>query len=161
MKINPIRYPDVIISGHAIVDRGFFDNCELILRNSWGPLWCKKGDADRSITDYAPTEAWGVTLKTIVNDLPPAGQFHHVFSVPMARGDKSEEVKNLQIALMISKDLAYVQPLDRGYYGELTQTAVFKYQIRKGVQMGWAERYLYKGRYCGPKTLARLNSDFA
>lgn len=77
-KINPIRYPDVIISGHAIVDKGY-DNLELTLRNSWSAAWANKGDADRSIIGYAPTEAWGVTLKLVVNDLPPAGDFHHSF----------------------------------------------------------------------------------
>jgi hypothetical protein len=158
-KINPLRYPSVIVSGHAIVEKGF-DPSFLTLRNSWSAEWCKQGDADRSITGYAPTESWAVTLKPIVNDLPAAGTFHHLFLTLLAYGDRSDEVRNLQIALMIGGDLPYVQPIDRGYYGVQTQAAVYKYQLRKKIPLSWIEKYIYKGRYCGPKTLAALTADF-
>ena len=160
-KINPIRPPQQVVSGHAMNYTGY-DISLFELLNDWGLPWCNKDFANFFPDKYPTIEAWAVTLDRIANDLPPADQFHHTFNTAMERSTKYvEEVKYLQIALMISGDLDYVQPSVRGYYGQQTQEAVLRYQLRKKLPLSWIERYVYAGRYCGAKTLGALNADFA
>jgi hypothetical protein len=159
--IDPLRPPKVVISGHAIVDMGYNNTKNLYtLRNSWGEEWNCKGNGHTDIVWYPPTEAWAVTLAPLGNDLPSAADFKHNFTKPMKRGDKDPEVVQLQIALMISNFLAFVPVADRGVYGPQTQAAVYKYQLAKNIPLTAIERLVYKGFYCGPKTLNRLNKDF-
>lgn len=159
VDIDPLRAPVQYVSGHATVDYGF-DGTFHKKRNSWSTAWDLQGNATFNPDNYPTIEAWGCTLDRIVNDLPAVEDFKHAFLVPMERGQRGEEVRQLQIALMISGDLDYVQPIDRGYYGSLTQSAVLRYQLRKKIPLSWTERYIYAGRYCGKKTLAALTKDF-
>lgn len=158
-KIDPLRPPVNVVSGHAVVHTAY-DPVSLELRNSWSTSWDCDGNGHHEHNRYLPRESWAVTLDKVANDLPAEGTFHHSFIIPMQQGDLKEEVKNLQIALMITGDMDYVQPIDRGFYGPKTTAGVFRYQLRKKIPMTWTEKTIYKGRYCGPKTLAELTKDF-
>lgn len=157
--INPLRPPALVVSGHAVIPFGYTET-HIKLLNDWSLAWCDNDTALFNPITYPVTEAWAITTENIPNDLPPAESFKHNFITAMQRGQRNEEVRNLQIALMIGGDMEYVQPLDRGYYGQLTQDGVLRYQIRKKIPLSWTERYVYSGRYCGPKTLAVLNAEF-
>lgn len=158
-KMLPIRPPAAVISGHAWLHKAY-SSTSRTGRNSWGSEWANNGEGNH-LENYRPTECWAVTLDRIVNDLPKASDFKHEFKTAMQRSDRNDEVKNLQIALMIMGDLDFVQAIDRGYYGALTQEAVYKYQLRKNLPLSFTEKYIYRGRYAGAKTLAALNKDFA
>lgn len=154
--IAPLRPPKEVISGHAVVLCGydFTDTSDFDVMNSWGTQWCKSGICYHS-TNNMPTEAWAVSLDIVKNDLPSPKDFKYTFTKSMTRGSSGKEVLNLQIALMISGDLEYVQPKDRGFYGAKTQKAVYDFQRRVGIP---ASSF---GLYCGPKTLAALNAIYS
>jgi len=158
-KIDPLRPPAVVVSGHAVVHTAY-DPIMLELRNSWSKAWDCEGNAHHEHARYMPLESWAVTLDKVANDLPAETDFHHAFTIPMKQGDLGPEVKALQIALMITGDMDFVQPVDRGFYGPKTTAAVFRYQLRKKLPLSWTEKTVYKGKYCGPKTIAVLTENF-
>ncbi len=157
--LNPLRKPAEIVSGHAMVYYGY-DETSIKLLNDWSSAWSFNDTAYFHPNEYPTIEAWALTTEMIPNDLPAAEDFHHTFKITMQRGDHGEEVRNLQIALMISGDLEFVQPDDRSFFGSLTQAAVLRFQLRRGIPLSYTERYIYAGRYAGAKTLAALNQDF-
>ena len=153
-RIMPLRKPAEIVSGHAITHHSHTPLGHNELRNSWGVEWGALGDGWHNFDNYPVTEAWAVTLDRYVNDLPPADQFGYFFTQNLTRGSRGEEVRNLQIALMILGDLEFVQPGDRGYYGAKTQDAVRKFLQRMKISPH------YYGLYWGPKARAAMNNLF-
>lgn len=154
-KIMPLRKPEQVISGHAVTHISLTPLGNNELRNSWGPEWGALGDGWHKYDDYPVTEAWAVTLDRYVNDLPAANEFKYTFTQNLTRGSRGEEVRNLQIALMILGFLDFVQPVDRGYYGALTQEAVKKFLIAEKISPN------YLGLYWGPKARTAINKIFA
>lgn len=154
-KIMPLLKPTNVISGHAINHYGYENSIFTDLRNDWGPEWGNLGDGFHLYDNYPVTEAWAVTLDRYVNDLPAADQFKYTFTQNLTRGSRGEEVRNLQIALMILGYLDFVQPADRGYYGALTQEAVKKFLIAQKISP------TYAGLYWGPRGRAALNNIFS
>ena len=154
-KILPLRKPEFVISGHAISHLAYSPLGNTELRNSWGKEWGALGDGYHNPDNYPVTEAWAVTLDRYVNDLPAADQFKYTFTQNLTRGSRGEEVRNLQIALMILGFLDFVQPADRGYYGALTQEAVKKFLIAQKISPN------YLGLYWGAKSRAAMNNLFA
>lgn len=83
--------------------------------------------------------------------LPPKFKFNF----NMQYGDRTENVKKLQQRLI---DMAYTIPSGAtGFYGKETQAAVYRFQMLNVPNLSIAERYIYKGKYCGEKTRIVLN----
>lgn len=72
-----------------------------------------------------------------------------LFTKDMKEGDQNGDVRNLQIMLGVTPT---------GYYGPKTKAAVLSFQINNGVPLSFWERYVARGKYCGPKTREKLNS---
>lgn len=56
-KVEPLRAPKVVVSGHAVTDSNY-DGDSFRVANQWGTDWADKGTAYRIHKDYRPTEAW-------------------------------------------------------------------------------------------------------
>lgn len=154
----PLKPSNPVISGHAVnifsydsTIQGMRDTC----RNSWSIAWGNQGNGDFYVAQYAPTEAWAVTLETIVNQLPAVSDFDYQFQTDMQFGDTNDDVKQLQTFLKIQGYFDF--PTATGFYGSVTQDAVYQFQL-KNVQMNMIEKYIYRGKYCGTKTRAAINS---
>ena len=82
--------------------------------------------------------------------LPPVAEFQ----TSMKFGDESYDVEKLQAFMIRHK---YMQPVSSlGYYGKLTQEAVFKFQLEH-CNLSWYEKNILKGKVCGQKTITKLN----
>lgn len=82
--------------------------------------------------------------------LPPVQEFQ----TPIKFGDESYDVEKLQAFMIRHK---YMQPVSSlGYYGKLTQEAVFKFQLEH-CNLSWYEKNILKGKVCGEKTITKLN----
>lgn len=64
-KLEPLRKPKQIISGHAITECNY-DGGSFRVANTWSKDWCDGGTGYHLILQYAPTEAW----IPYYNDLP-------------------------------------------------------------------------------------------
>lgn len=157
--ILPLKKPIRPISGHAVVPFEYksSQNYKFLysLRNSWSKAWANNGNGNTFLEDYAPTELWAVTLEPIVNELPKKTDFKYTFTKNMELGQLNDEITQLQIFLKIKGYFDY--PIATGFYGEITQRAVYKFQCEH-IAMNWLERYIYKGRYCGIKTIKAMNA---
>lgn len=123
-KLQPIRAPEIVLSGHAIDQIGYdaTGNFILIDRNSWGEEWCDAGDALFYLDIQKPffTEAWVITDKEFfVHDL--------------RMGDSNPDIKRLQ--KFLNAHGFQVAPTGNGspgneteYFGLLTFNAVVKFQ---------------------------------
>jgi len=117
--ISPLRPPQQVISGHAVVVHGY-NGSLFTLRNSWGQYWARQGDADFNFTNYRPTEAWLVYMDPIV----------HTIDQDLFFGMINREVKNLQRALKIEGLFNYNIS---GYFGALTLWSVMAFQRKYGI----------------------------
>lgn len=176
--ILPLRVPAVIISGHAIFLYGYEDESsgrtKFYIRNSWSEKWGDKGDGYFYFEEYGAFIKDAITFVDIPNDtletvheLPNAQTFSHTFNRDIEAGERSDEVKALQTALMIdgqfdrdlyskllkSNELGYFKPLG------VTQDALYRYQIMHKVA-SLAEINALKGKRAGAKTRAILNAQF-
>lgn len=145
--IDPLLPPKQIVSGHAIGSNLFDFSVVYNIEhpNTWGTDWNDEGKGHTIHSQYPCTEAWIPYYDTVPTPLP--SQF--VFTNDMKYGDKSDDVKQLQKRLNVAQS---------GYYGDMTAQAVLKFQLDKGISLSIYERYILKGRLCGPKTRAKLNS---
>lgn len=176
-EIIPLRAPKAIVSGHEVYLYGYEDTedgrTKFYIFNSWSVRWGLSGKAwfyydeyksnlREAITFIDLPNTWADTLKT----LPTAETFKHTFTTPLSLGQRSEEVKNLQIALMIdgefSRDLFTELFNDNalGYYGAKTAGAVFAFQAKYKLAPS-SELISLGGRSVGPKTRAQLNALYA
>lgn len=87
--------------------------------------------------------------------VPPA--FVHDFQTNLWLGNRGPEVKALQTALQVEGSFSAAVPTTE-YYGNITRTAVLKFQMKYGIVANPAESD--GGRYCGPKTRSKLNELF-
>ena len=143
--------------------------------NSWSAAWGRSGTAAFIFSDYAPFINEAITfvdlpneLKENLKELPPADTFNYEFANDLEAGQRSEEIKKLQTALMIDgefdKDL-YNELLRDGNLGYfkpdgVTQKAVLAFQRKHNVDTPENLTTL-NGRRVGPKTRAALNALFA
>jgi hypothetical protein len=162
--IDPLRPPKQVISGHITGDFGWSGNLHR-LRNSWSSAWANKGNADYDITQWLPfiTESWVIAevpadLQSFLHDLPSPTNFHYQWNTDMTQGTgPTDNIKFLQIGLMI---LGYMTPpaIDQlGYFGPKTAAALLAYQLANNVPGAAA----LGGSICGPHTRQALNSRFA
>jgi hypothetical protein len=64
-KIEPLRPPKEVISGHAVTESNY-NGRSFRIANTWGTGWADKGTAYHLLYQYSPTEAWMVYF----NDMP-------------------------------------------------------------------------------------------
>ncbi len=174
-SLMPLRPPKSVVSGHAIFPYGYEEvgsRLKIYLINSWSGDWGDAGKGWFYFDEYKDflVEAWGAVdlpnnWQDQIKQLPPANQFVHYFARDIAMGEKSDEVKALQTALMIngefSKDL-YAQLLiknELGFYGSITQKAVANFQKKYAVA-SFLELLAVNGRRVGVKTRTKLNQLF-
>lgn len=171
----PLRPPAAIVSGHAIFPDGYEvvgdSKLKVNFINSWSDQWGHSGRGWFWYHEYKPflVEAWSAVdlpnnyLDT-VKQLPDAKTFKHYFATDLVLGQKDNEVKALQTALMIDGDFPrdlYAELLktnELGYYkpNGVTQTAVRDFQYKHKVA-SLPELIALNGRRVGPKTRAKLN----
>ncbi len=58
-KIQPLRSPRSVISGHAITESNY-DGSSFRVANTWSPEWADGGTAYHLLNMYAPSECWSV-----------------------------------------------------------------------------------------------------
>lgn len=126
-RIFPLLPPKPVISGHAMVARGydFINKHKNTIRNSWSKLWGNNGDGWSYMDDYAPTEAWAILPATPV--IVP--KFIHQFNTDIGLGETSDEVIALQTALQLDGCFPKTQKIT-SYYGPVTQVAVRTFQAK-------------------------------
>lgn len=164
-KILPLRKPQNIVSGHAVVFDGydFTNGFKTNIRNSWSTNWALNGDGYTYFEKYSPTEAWAISeipLNTIntVNNLPNPKTWKHTFATDLTYGDSNDEVKNLQTALVIDGDYTY-KDITNNYRGN-TQAAVLAFQKKYNLTNWFQNNVSNRGTYVGPITRAKLNQLF-
>ena len=163
--IDPVRPPQNVISGHEIVVSGWNASDLMHLVNSWSTAWAQNGESDFIFGEWQPyiIEAWAIADVPVdvlkeVQSLPAPSEFKHTFTSDIVFGQRSDEVRALQIALAIAGFFKY--PSITGYFGAATAAAVLQYQIANSVAPMPELMYL-NGHRCGPATRASLNSRFS
>lgn len=157
--IDPLRTPATIVSGHQLGPKGWVSDTLNTLRNEWSAAWGNNGEANYDPVAWAPfvAEQWAIAeipadVADFLKTLPAPAAFHHSWDANMAIGDFSDDVRFLQIALMITGFLAPLTADEFGHYGPKTAAAVGKYQI--------AHRIGPVPNSAGPQTRAALNTEF-
>jgi len=173
--ILPLRVPKQILGGHAVFAYKWdkFEGRDRIwIVNSFGDKWgingngyfmwdeyssFKQGDANGLIEGWSYIDLPNDWIKE-VKDLPPAQFFKYNFVKDIEKGQTSEDVRNLQIALKILKIFPATQK-ETGYYGSITQKAVLDFQYKYQVASVAEIRHV-NGLRVGPKTRKKLNELF-
>lgn len=158
--IDPLRTPAMIVSGHQLGLKGWASDALNTLRNEWSALWANNGEANYDHVDWQPyvREQWAIAeippdVADLLKTLPAPADFHHQWQTNMSLGDFSDDVRFLQIALMITGFLGQLTPDELGHFGPKTAVANGKYQI--------AHRIGPVPNSAGPQTRAALNAQFA
>lgn len=136
--IDPLRHPQVVTSGHAIIMSGYDYTSTYMQRliNTWGTAWDMEGQATINYGNYRMVEAW-----TILNVAPVIPPFF--FAKNLWFGMNNLDVKELQ------KRLGMDATLQTGYFGWTTLGWVISYQYSKNI--------IATG-FVGPITRAALNT---
>lgn len=158
--IDPLRTPNPQVSGHQVVTVGWEGDALEWLQNSWSTMWDLLGFAHYNAAKWAPflVEAWAIAqipkdTADFLKTLPAPSAFQYHFEKDVHRGDESEEVKFVQIALMILGYLAPIPAGELGIYGGKTANAVERFQRAHGIKKPSANDV-------GPQTRGQLNSIF-
>ena len=159
--IDPLRTPAPVIGGHQIVVKGWTSDTLNKLRNSWSANWDLQGEAHYDPNAWAPfvIEGWVIAeipqdVKDFLSTLPTSSDFHYAWNTNLALGQTNDDVKFMQIALMILGFLAPIPANELGIYGPKTANAVKAYQISKRISPQAPNNV-------GPRTRAALNMDFS
>jgi hypothetical protein len=73
--VLPLRAPKSVISGHAIILSGYdltSEKAAIRGRNTWSDQWADRGNFLAYHEDYPITEAWAVTLDSVMPFVAPA-----------------------------------------------------------------------------------------
>ena len=158
---DPLRTPNPVTSGHQMTVKGWVDDQYNLLRNEWSESWGVKGEVRYDPKAWSPFvyEAWTPAeipddVATMLRSLPSASNFHYQWNKDLKLGDYNDDVKFVQIALMILGILQPIKPEDIGHYGPKTSAAVLAYQQSKRISPTAPNNI-------GPKTRAALNKQFA
>lgn len=161
--INPLK-TKTPTSGHQMVVNGFHDQYNTI-RNSWSAAWNINGNGDYDTAAWLDfiLEGWAIAsipqdVQTLLSQLPKPEDFHYNWTRDLSAGNVApdDDVKFVQIGLMILGLLDPVPPDSLGYFGPRTSKAVLAYQALKKIPM--ASR---NANRIGPLTRGFLNKDFA
>ena len=163
LDIEPLRAPAQIVSGHQVTvsDYDFTQIGEHVGRvaNTWSKDWADDGSARFILQNYRPTEAW-IPYYDFTPDyvpLPDPATWQHLFTRIIRLGDTGDEVKDLQVKLMMEDCLPRIKKDEWGTFGPKTRTAVVAFQMKRSVPLTYYERYVLRGSIVGPKTLKELN----
>lgn len=158
---DPLRTPQTIIGGHEMTPKGWTSPVLNKLRNEWSEEWANHGETQYDTKAWTPFihEAWTVAevpqdTKDFLANLPSQTNFHYNWNADMHFGEANNDIKFLQIALMIMKVLPPIAPAELGIYGPKTAAAVGTFQSMKNIVPGAPNS-------CGPKTRQALNAVFA
>jgi hypothetical protein len=135
---------------HAIcaVDYGLFSGLKAIFCEDSAGQWSSP-DGLRIITqDYLSKRAFGAMYFLGAKDVSVPQDQKFVFNIDMAYGQTSNDIKELQKRLGV---------IPTGYYGNLTASAVVKYQLSHGIKLTFLQRYFTKYSVVGPNTRKSLN----
>jgi hypothetical protein len=161
--LEPLRKGIRALSGHlvSITNYDFTNpfNHKAQQANTWGPTWADDGSAWFELNNYRPTEAWSIYYDFTPDyvPLPKASEWSHTFVKHMKLGDVTDEVKQLQIKLMIDGFMGRITKEEWGIYGPKTQKAVLALQLARKVPLSYYERYVLRGSKIGEKSLRALN----
>lgn len=160
-KVDPLQPPKVVVSGHELLQKGYADEVYNILQNEWSALWGNKGSARYSFKQWQSwiEEMWAIAdipedVAQFLQSLPAQKDFHYQWSANMARGQFSDDIKFMQVALMILGLLAPVTADELGWYGAKTSAAVGKFQKLRGISPQYPDS-------AGQLTRTELNKLFA
>lgn len=129
----------------------------LVIEDSWGTSFGMAGQRVITESFYKQRNWFADYLINFKFESAPIPKPHHNFVSDLQLGDTGPEVQALQDCLKFGGDFP-VNADSTGYYGSITQAAVGKRQLRRGIlTSASAPGY---GR-CGPKTRADLNIEFA
>ncbi len=158
--INPLRTATPT-SNHMMVVYGWKDALLNTLRNSWSKLWNVGGDGDYDASKWLPYifEGWAIAelpkdIGAWLSSLPAQADFHYELNKDLKRGDVNDDVKFMQIGLMILGYLDPVAPADLGIYGPRTSKAVLKFQAARGIYPTAPDNF-------GQRSRAAFNKDFS
>lgn len=163
VDLEPLRPPAQVVSGHQITTSDYEYNMlnEIIARvaNTWGNTWCDEGSARYELKNYRPTEAWVPYFDFTPNyvPLPDAATWSHLFVRPIKLGDTGDEVKALQVKLMMEGCMPRITTDQWGIFGQKTRSGVMAFQLKRGIPMSFYEKYVLRGSLVGSKTLKALN----
>lgn len=169
-RILPIKAPSTVISGHQVYFYGYEDSADgldtkVYFLNSWSEQWGENGTGWFWWSEYRSYLIEGYTAIDVpqalldeAHNLPPPNAFKYLFVRPMAYGEATVDVKALQKALQLDGVFPATQEIT-GFYGGITASAVIAFQKKYNVA-SLVEILFLRGRKCGPKTLAKLNSLF-
>ena len=167
--ISPLRSGKPYTGAHATKIVRLTMNGDGTIRNTWGDsknpiyangtgVWCNDGDIEfnyETIKDDI-VEAWGVVGEPIINVWTHT--FNQLISYKQQDTLKNTEVTSLQRALVKLGFLVMPKNVSFGYYGDLTRTSVFNYQVNRQVAP-LTELNALQGKTVGPATRAQLNKD--
>lgn len=117
IRIDPLKYPKEVISGHSIKATyfNFLVSKWLLHANSWGVDYDLQGNCH---VGYTPIEAWIPYFNTGTR---------YVFKTNFGFGTRSVDVKQLQIRLGMPVEY------QTGYFGVITLGNVIKYQVAHNI----------------------------
>jgi hypothetical protein len=180
--IIPIRKVVTAIDGHQVACIGIDQEAatgrwKVYFRNHWSLNWAStsgieggtqpadiNGDIGWLYLDqHTLTEAWMISeipdaLLAIVKSLPAQADFSHLWSVDLKPGATGPDVQALQIALKITGDFPFLQPVTT-YFGPITVAAVQSFQ--KHYNVANAATIAAAGGEIGPATRGVLNKMFS
>jgi hypothetical protein len=164
-KLLPITPPVTPVSAHEIFVYGYRETAndmEIHFLNSWSKDWADKGTGYFLYSQYKKWIKEMITFTDIPNELLEEAHnqpvvFKHNFTVPMKLGDKNDGVEALQKALTME---GLFKHEITSFYGQITQKAVYDFQVKYNMPMSAYERYILRGSKVGPKTLALLNQRY-
>ncbi len=157
---DPLRTPQIIESGHQMSVKGWSNNTLNRIRNEWSNAWGNNGETEYDAFKWSPYvhEAWAIAeiptdISNFLKALPSPLNFNYQWNTNMVIGQFNDDIKFLQIALLILGFLKPILPEDLGHYGPKTASAVMAYQMSKGI-------YPTAPNSCGIKTRTALNLQF-
>lgn len=135
--IDPLRIPAAITGGHMMTEVGWEDYQQNILLNEWSDAWANGGEVRYDFVSWQPFINEAITIAEVpqnyidlVKTLPPAKAFKHTFTQTLKKGMSGDEIKKLQIALMIDGSLNLDPSIQLGYFGDLTVGGVNNFQMK-------------------------------
>lgn len=158
--IDPMRTPKVIVGGHQMTPFGYEETNFIDVQNEWDVNWANGGRNKYDMNLWLPYifEQWAIATipkdaQSFISSLPSPTAFHYNWQTNMTLGDRNDDVKFAQIALMILGFLAPIPPDQLGIFGPKTASANARYQQ--------ANRIPVSANNIGPMTRGALNKQFA
>lgn len=156
-KIVPIRPTPVIESGHEEFLYGYdtepgTGRVRIYWMNHWSKDWALNGLAWEYLDVWL---AYTKEIRVIVASVPFVDDFKYHFTKKMQKGAAGAEVVALQHALKLEACFSY--PTFTGYYGDLTATAVTKFQEKYKADILTPIGLTHGTGIVGPATLKKLN----